>query len=86
MTEKTEKAASDRTETVKNMFRDLADRSRSLRDDVLRENERLRFRIQELESDLSTAESYLSNEFDESKKEKDRLRREADKLAEENRD
>ncbi len=78
--------APERTETIRGMFRDLVERSRTLRDDVIRENEILRHRIQELEADLATAESFLSKEFEESRREKERLRQSTEKLAEENRD
>ncbi|MEO6323010.1 MAG: hypothetical protein ABIT01_09970, partial [Thermoanaerobaculia bacterium] len=64
-----ERAGVDKSETVKNLFRDLVDRSRVLREDVMRENESLRHRIHELESDLETAESFLSKEFDETRRE-----------------
>lgn len=78
--------APDKAESVRNMFRDLAERSRALREDLMKENERLRNRIQGLEADLATAESFLTNEFEDSRKERERLRREADELTEENRD
>ena len=81
-----ERSGMDKSEAVKNLFRDLVDRSRVLREDVLRENENLRNRIHELESDLETAESFLSKEFDETHREKERLRQTTEKLAEENRD
>lgn len=76
----------ERGESIRGMFRDLVERSRVLRDDVMRENEILRTRIQELEADLSTAESFLSKEFDETHRERERLRQTTEKLAEENRD
>lgn len=76
----------EKGEAVRGMFRDLMERSRTLRDDLIRDNERLRHRVQELETDLVAAEALLSKEFEDTSKDRDRLRRETDKLAEENRD
>jgi nitrate/nitrite-specific signal transduction histidine kinase len=78
--------AGDKAESLRGMFRSLAERSRELRDDLIRENDRLRGRVQLLESDLVTAEGILAKEFEGVRGEHDRLSREADKLVEENQD
>jgi nitrate/nitrite-specific signal transduction histidine kinase len=78
--------AGDKAESLRGMFRNLADRSRELRDDLIRENERLRGRVQLLESDLETAEGILTREFEGARGEQERLSREAHKLVEENQD
>jgi nitrate/nitrite-specific signal transduction histidine kinase len=78
--------AGDKAESLRGMFRDLAARSRELRDDLIRENERLRSRVQLLENDLVKAEGILAKEFEGAKGEHERLSREADKLVEENQD
>jgi len=78
--------ASDKAESLRGMFRALAERSRELRDDLIRENERLRSRVQLLESDLVKAEGILAKEFEGARGEHERLSREADKLVEENQD
>lgn len=78
--------AGDKAESLRRMFRDLAERSRELRDDLIRENERLRGRVQLLEGDLVTAEGILAKEFEGARGEHERLSREADKLVEENQD
>ena len=67
--------------SLRGLFGDLAERSRSLREDVMRENERLRLRIQELESDMATAELLLTQDWDKVQKERHRLQTEAAKLA-----
>lgn len=78
--------AASKVESLRSMFRNLAERSRELRDDLIRENERLRGRVQLLETDLGTAEGILVREFEGARGEQDRLSREAGKLAEENQD
>ncbi len=76
----------DKVQAVQHMFRDLLERSRSLREDLLKDNDRLRHRVQELETDLATAETFLSTEFQETSQEKERLRRQTNELKIENRD
>jgi hypothetical protein len=78
--------AGDKAESLRGMFRNLAERSRELRDEIVRENERLRSRVQLLESDLVKAEGILSTEFEGARGERDRLSLEAGKLVEENQD
>lgn len=78
--------AGDRAESLRGMFRNLAERSRELRDDLIRENERLRSRVQLLENDLVKAEGILAREFEGARGERERLSREADKLVVENQD
>jgi nitrate/nitrite-specific signal transduction histidine kinase len=78
--------AGDKAESLRGMFRNLAERSRELRDELIRENERLRGRVQLLESDLVKAEGILAREFEGAEGEQRRLSRQADKLAEENQD
>lgn len=82
----TEERHPDRIDGVKNMFRDLLERSRALREDLMHENDRLKERIQELESDLTTAESFLSTEFEQTHREREHLRRQTTELQIENRD
>lgn len=81
-----ERTAAESAASFRDMLRDLVERSRTLREEVLRENERLRTRIEELETDLTCAESVMSKEFDESWKDREQLHRRAEKLAEENRE
>ncbi len=78
--------APDRAEAVRGLFHELAERSRELRDDLMRENERLRSRVQSLESDIVMAESMLSKDVEVEQGEHERLSREALSLAEENLD
>ena len=78
--------APDRSEAIRGLFRELAERSRELRDDLTRENERLRARVQSLESDIVMAESMLSKDVEDERGEHERLSREALSLAEENLD
>lgn len=78
--------APDRSEAIRGLFRELAERSRELRDDLTRENERLRARVQSLESDIGMAESMLSKDVEDERGEHERLSREALSLAEENLD
>lgn len=78
--------APERIEAVKHMFRDLMERSRALREDLITENDRLKHRVQELESDLATAESFLSTEFEQTSREREHLRRKTTELEVENRD
>jgi hypothetical protein len=78
--------APDRGEAIRGLFRELAERSRELRDDLTRENERLRSRVQSLESDIGMAESMLSKDVEDERGEHERLSREALSLAEENLD
>lgn len=78
--------AGNKAEALRGMFRNLSERSRELRDDLIRENERLRGRVQLLETDLVTAEGILAREFEGARGEHERLSREADKLVEENQD
>jgi GAF domain len=78
--------AGDKAESLRGMFRNLAERSRELRDDLIRENERLRSRVQLLETDFVAAEGIVAREFEGAKGERERLSREADKLTEENQD
>ncbi|HVO50728.1 MAG TPA: GAF domain-containing protein [Thermoanaerobaculia bacterium] len=78
--------APDRAEAVRGLFHELAERSRELRDDLMRENERLRGRVQSLESDIAMAESMLEKDVEVEKGEHERLSREALSLAEENLD
>ena len=82
----TEAKAPEKIEAVKHMFRDLMERSRALREDLISENERLRHRVQELESDLATAETFLSTEFEQTSREREHLRRKTTELEVENRD
>ena len=81
-----EEKSMDKVQAVQQMFRDLLERSRSLREDLLHENDRLRHRVQELETDLATAETFLSTEFRETSQERERLRRQTSELELENRD
>ena len=74
------------TDSIRGLFRDLAERSRTLRQDLVRENERLTSRVAELERDLLGAEQAFSDGFEGSKSEHERLSREALALAEENLD
>jgi nitrate/nitrite-specific signal transduction histidine kinase len=78
--------AGNKAEALRGMFRNLAERSRELRDDLIRENERLRGRVGLLEKDLVKAESILAKEFEGAVGEHERLSREAHKLVEENQD
>jgi nitrate/nitrite-specific signal transduction histidine kinase len=78
--------AGDKAEALRGMFRNLAERSRELRDELIRENDRLRGRVQILETEFVKAEGILTKEFEGAKGEHERLSREADKLAEENQD
>ncbi|HSB64825.1 MAG TPA: GAF domain-containing protein [Thermoanaerobaculia bacterium] len=78
--------AADKAESLRAMFRNLAERSRELRDDLIRENERLRGRVQLLETDLVKAEGILAREFEGARGEQERLSRETDKLVVENQD
>ena len=82
----TEPRAPEKIEAVKHMFRDLMERSRALREDLISENDRLRNRVQELETDLATAESFLSTEFEQTSREREHLRRKTTALEVENRD
>ncbi len=75
-----------RTESIRGVFRDLAERSRVLRQDLIRDNERLSARVQQLESDLLGAERTFVEGADTSQTEHERLSREALTLAEENLD
>ncbi len=77
---------SGRAESIKGLFRDLAERSRELRDELTRENERLKGRVQRLESGLATAETTLEKDLEEVQGEHERVSREALALAEENLD
>ena len=81
-----EAKAPDKIDAVKHMFRDLMERSRALREDLISENDRLKHRVQELESDLATAESFLSTEFEQTSREREHLRRKTTELEVENRD
>src|SRR5512140_892409 len=77
---------SEKTEKVRGMFHDLAERSRILSEDLKRENERLHARILDLQVDLAAAEKFLATEFEGSTSERERLKEETRKLLEENRD
>ena len=79
-------AASDKSEQLRGLFRELADRSRTLSEDLKRENERLHARILELQQDLLAAETFLATEFEGSATERERLKEQAQALREENRD
>jgi putative methionine-R-sulfoxide reductase with GAF domain len=79
-------SATDRGEAIRGLFRELAERSRELRDELTRENDRLRTRVQSLETDIATAESMLSRDVEDEQGEHERLSREALSLAEENLD
>jgi len=81
-----EEKTQDKVQAFQHMFRDLLERSRSLREGLIRDNDRLRHRVQELETDMATAETFLSTEFAETSQEKERLRRQTSKLESENRD
>ncbi|HUM03081.1 MAG TPA: diguanylate phosphodiesterase, partial [Thermoanaerobaculia bacterium] len=73
-------------DSLSGFFGSLLARSRSLREDMVHETERLRVRIQELESDVAAADLLLAKDWDDIKSERDRLRLEVLKLAAENRD
>lgn len=73
-------------ESIRELFRDLAERSRTLRQDLVRENERLTTRAAQLETDLLCAERAFADGLDTSRTEHERLSREALTLAEENLD
>jgi len=79
-------ASDDKVETIRGMFRDLTARSREIGADLLRENERLRQRVQRLETDIETAEKALTNDLESTRSEHERLSRQALELAEENLD
>ena len=78
--------APDRSAAIRGLFHELAERSRELRDDLARENDRLKTRVQSLESDIVMAESMLSKDVEDERGEHERLSREALSLAEENLD
>lgn len=78
--------APNRGEAIRGLFHELAERSRELRDDLARENERLKSRVQSLESDIVMTESMLSKDVEDERGEHERLSREALSLAEENLD
>jgi len=82
----TDEMHTDKMLAVRNLFRDLVERSRALREDLIRENDALKARVQALETDLSTAESFLSSEYEKTRKEGERLRRQTTELESENRD
>jgi hypothetical protein len=82
----TEESHPDKLLAVRNMFRDLVERSRALREDLIRENDALKARVQALETDLSAAENFLSTEYEKSRKDSERLRRQTTELESENRD
>jgi hypothetical protein len=73
-------------DSIRGLFRELAERSRALRHDLLVENERLTSRVSQLETDLLGAEQAFTNGLDVSRVEHERLSREALHLAEENLD
>jgi hypothetical protein len=81
-----ETKAQEKVAAVQRMFQDLLDRSRALRADLISDNDRLKHRVMELESDLSTAQSFLSSELADTVHEKERLRRQTTELQTENRD
>jgi GAF domain len=77
---------SKKSEEVRGLFRDLAERSRTLSEDLKRENERVHARIVELQADLVAAEKFLATEFEGTTNEREKLREETRALLEENRD
>jgi len=73
-------------DAIRGLFRDFAERSRALREELVRENERLSARVQQLEYDLRGAEHAYGEGLDSSRGEHERLSRQALSLAEENLD
>jgi len=73
-------------DSIRGLFRELAARSKTLRQDLVRENERLTTRVAQLETDILGAERAFADGLDVSKGEHERLSREALTLAEENLD
>lgn len=71
---------------VPETLKELMERSRGLRDDVVRENDRLRAKVEELEGELTKAVASLAKEFEDTRRESVRLKKAAEELSEENRD
>ncbi len=73
-------------ESLRALLRDLAAKSRGLREDRVRENERLTSRVERLEGDIAAAEGAIGEDAARAKGEQERIAREALSLAEENLD
>lgn len=73
-------------EALQSLFRSLEERSRGIEEDVLRHNEQLRKRVDELRRDLASAEALLASTQESTQKDRERLRKKAELLEAENRD
>ena len=82
----TESKTVEGPEALQSLFRSLEERSRGIEEDVLRHNEQLRKRVDELRRDLASAEALLASTHESTQKDRERLRKKAELLEAENRD
>ncbi len=76
----------DGPDALRALFRSLAERSRGIEKDVVTLHEQLRSRLDDLRTDLASAESLLTSTYAATVRDRERLERKAEELEAENRD
>lgn len=76
----------DGPEALRALFRSLEERSRGIEKDVVTLHEQLRLRLDDLRTDLASAESLLTSTYAATVRDRERLERKAEELEAENRD